>query len=533
MSDIPLSLYSNSQNEDQTLEIHSEILEPLSHSQQISRFEIPHKNLLDADSQLIWKVFWDKQNDGTDHRTDGSLNALPFQDAGLLSTIHRARLYVDGVIISELNEVGKFLTLKNNFRPHEVKVEKHDLFSYADHNLENIGGKIAPKIHKIKSTTADRSIGREDANYLVECSVRLGDIFGVLEGAQLDTNSILGKIMIEIDWNVKGKDNNVSYVGTALNGGDIDTAREVRVADPRLILDFLTYNDEVQARMRNVIFSEGGMTIPFKEVALVRKTINAGSSAVENSEDFFIGMTGRAVQKIWLAKVNQAPNLSARTNNNLMGEFRSDLLDDQRWNCKINDLMIFDRDVRSRAEEFNYVEQGGEGQFTCEPSAYERRSFEIHTGYATANDIIISDANALYINGGAGNIPVGVDSPYTRYNDDEASANGQGQYRVLQGAHIKMGDNDGTAGAGDHTLTVANKLMGRKNYLCVPCGKYTSGGTNSASAIRVGSTPIVFTLQYNGANDAETTRRPGTAYFFVEYLKQINIRNGLVKVMDL
>ena len=38
MSMLPKTLLTNTNNEDQTLEIHSEILEPLAHSQNISRF---------------------------------------------------------------------------------------------------------------------------------------------------------------------------------------------------------------------------------------------------------------------------------------------------------------------------------------------------------------------------------------------------------------------------------------------------------------------------------------------------------------
>ena len=541
MSLLPQTLLNATTNEDQTLEIHSEILEPLSHSQNITRWEIPHKNVLDSDSQLIWKVYWDGMNlpGGIDHRTGTTLSALPLMDTGLYSTLGRARLYVDGVIISELNEVGKFLTLKNNFRPHEVKVEKHDLFSYANHNIENVGGQISPHIAKIRKSTGDRSLGLESEDYEVECSVRLGDLFGILEGAQLDTNSIMGKIMIEIDWNAKGVRNNVSYIGTTL-GANTEGAnagvREVRIADPRLLLDFLTYNDEVNQALKQSIFGEGGgLTMPYKEVALVRKTINSGGVNTENSEDFFIGMTGRAVQKIWVQKVNNLPAPTAINQNNLMGDFRSDLYQGQRWNCKINDLMIFDRDCKSRAEEFNYIEQGGEGQFTCSPGEFERRDHSVNNGYVADDNLIVAEAVGLNTNAGANSKPVGVDSPYTRHTQDLPGADGQGQYRVLQGDPLNLGV--GATGADANNYTVAQKLMGRKNYLCVPCGKYGSTGTNPASAIRVGSTPIIFTLQYtanlNTTNDPNTTATPGNVFFFVEYLKQMNLNNGEIRVADL
>ena len=51
--------------------------------------------------------------------------------------------------------------------------------------------------------------------------------------------------------------------------------------------------------------------------------------------------------------------------------------------------------------------------------------------------------------------------------------------------------------------------------------------------MRVGSTPIVFNISRNGANDADTTQKNGTIYFWVEYLKMMNLKNGQISVMDL
>ena len=204
MSLLPHTLLNSTNNEDQTLEIHSEILEPLSHSQNITRWEIPHKNVLDSDSQLIYKVYWNNQSvnaSGNNHLNGHTMVARPYLDGGLYSLINRARLYVNGVIISELNEVGKYLTLKKNFIPHEVKTEKTDFFSYADHELNvTDAGQIFDDVAKVKPTPGDKELGAKANNFEVEASIRLGDLFGILEGSQLDTNSILGKIMIEIDW---------------------------------------------------------------------------------------------------------------------------------------------------------------------------------------------------------------------------------------------------------------------------------------------------------------------------------------------
>ena len=512
MSLLPKTLLNATSNEDQTLEIHSEILEPLAHSQRITRWEIPPKNVLDSDSQLIYKVYWPKQNgatavggSGADHRTDNTMNALPFIDAGLYSLINRARLYVNGVIISELNEVGKYLTLKKNFIPHEVKTERTDLFSYADHNLEvgdgtSVGGgsvgQIRDKVLKIKRGKGDRSIGTSAEGYEVEASLRLGDLFGILEGAQLDTNSILGKIMIEIDWYQPNNYDNISYVGGTVAEAD----KGIEVKDPRLILDFLTFNDEVTGALRDTIFGDGpGVSMPFREVALVRKTTNSGTVATQVNEDHYIGMTGRAIQKVWIQKVMTQQT----TVNDILGPNRSDLLEDQRWNLKANDLMIFDRDVQNRAEEFNYLEQTGEKQFTCPPTTFEKRDSTVKPGYTVLNDEYQSAEPVWCVNDSPNNTPNVVGN----------------LQRNFPGAVVNYADS--------HV-----KRMGRQNYLSVNCAKY-GNAESQVNALRIGSTPLIFNLQYKGTNDPDTTARAGTLYFFVEYLKMMTLKNGEITVMDM
>jgi hypothetical protein len=502
MSLLPQTLLNSTSNEDQTLEIHSEILEPLSHSQKITRWEIPHKNVLDSDSQLIYKVYWNNQSvngSGTDHLNGATMVAKPYLDSGLYNLINRARLYVNGVIISELNEVGKYLTLKKNFIPHEVKTEKMDFFSYADHDLEvTAAGQIRDKVASVKRVPGDKELGAKANGFEVEASIRLGDLFGILEGAQLDTNSILGKIMIEIDWYLPANNQNASYVGTAVQAQD----KGLEIADPRLILDFLTFNDEVTGALRDTIFGDGpGVNMPFKEVALIRKVTNSGANADAKSEDHFIGMTGRAVQKVWIQKVMNSTN-----ENKLLGPNRSDLLQGQRWNLKVNDLMVFDRDVQNRAEEFNYLEQAGEKQFTCAPATYELRDNSAKPGYVANNDYYVADEPAFQQNTSNNNRPTGDIGPY----DDG---------RYLAGADQNYGD-------------VARDRMGRQNYLAINLAKY--GSRESAlNAVRVGSTPMIYNLQYNGADDADTSALSGTLFFFVEYLKIMNLKNGEINVMDL
>ena len=474
MSLLPHTLLNATSNEDQTLEIHSEILEPLSHSQNITRFEIPHKNILDSDSVLVWNVFMDeeKNNRGADANKGVSQGLM---NSGVYNTLLRARLYVNGKIISELNEVAKYLTIKNQFQPHEVKTEVSDFYSYADNRIECVLGKVNYGDGKVLGTPGSRSIGSKEhaAGYtsIVEASLKLHQLFAILKDAQLDTNNIEGKIMIELDWNrVQNQGTSPGTNSMMVVQSTGTTSVALTVDNPRLILDFLTYNAEVQAGIKASIYGDGpGVNMPFREVALVRKTLVGGTGPI--SVDMNIGMTGRAIQKIWVAKVMEKKVADINLTNK---DCSSDLLTKQKWNMRINDLMIFDRDVENRAEEFNYLQQAGEKQFTCAPSTYEIRSLR----YTTDEDMFADTFNCAYLN-------------------------------------------------------LAKSVMGRQNWLAIPLAKYVKGPESPLNAMRIGSTPIVFNLNYTGAGDVNTSQQAGTVYFFVEYLKMMNLKNGQITVMDL
>jgi hypothetical protein len=308
----------------------------------------------------------------------------------------------------------------------------------------------------------------------------------------------------------------------------------VTIKTPRLLLDFLTYNSEVQAQIKNTIYGDGpGVNMPFREVALVRKTLN-NIGTTKSSVDINMGMTGRAVQKIWIAKVMDIPAGNAELPI-LYGDCRSDLLAGQKWNVRVNDLMIYDRDVDNRAEEFNYCQQTGEKKLTLPPATFEQRVSGVadRVDYVAADDIWkAGTAPLLYLNPtdahaasgskvncptdairyGIGNFMGARNDPIFHYH------NNAGQTK--QGAPVNV-DN------------VKNQMMGHKNYLGINLARYKDGAESPLNAMRIGSTPILFTLERDGTHDQHITGSSGVVYFWVEYLKMMNLKNGQITVMDL
>ena len=206
--------------------------------------------------------------------------------------------------------------------------------------------------------------------------------------------------------------------------------------------------------------------------------------------------------------------------NELLCEVRSDLLQGQKWNVRVNDLMIYDRDVDNRAEEFNYLQQTGEAQYTIPPSMFEKRS----AGQADRPNYVAND-------------DVWVDAVDIAYNN-ETGANNNGSGNLINTPGEPFGDKVGDASRVKQGVAITKAhgrrtIEGRMNYLGVNLARYKAGGDSPLNAMRVGSTPIIFTLTRIGANDAKTTKKNGTAYFWVEYLKMMNLKNGQISVMDM
>ena len=185
--------------------------------------------------------------------------------------------------------------------------------------------------------------------------------------------------------------------------------------------------------------------------------------------------------------------------------------------------MIYDRDVDNRAEEFNYLQQTGEKQYTTPPSTFGIRNAGIGDGgnrVANNDDIWVQDGAVAYENttpanhGGLGNV---VNCPVL----DQDALGDKASVVLNTSTPVNM-------------ARTREQVCGRKNYIGINLAKYKSGAESPMNAMRIGSTPVIFNLNYDAtANDALTSQVAGTVYFFVEYLKMMNLKNGQITIMDM
>lgn len=484
---LPAVLRTNARNEDQSLEINTEIVDALYHSSKLTRFEVPKKNIMDSKSSLIFGLKW------TEEGTPAVDDLRPFlnRNGGGLVFIRNARLLINGRLVANLEEGGKYLSMKNWFKSHDSRVNVFDT-KYGSRSdwsgPDTAEYALAPVIGNQVRTGGDVSISSSGK---LEVEVRLDELFAVLRDNQLPTNLLEGKIHIEIDWEqdttsgATNMSNAVCWAGSDV-AGNVASMKGVEVDNPRLLIDFLTYNDAVEGQLREQM-NTSGMVFRYREVALVRKHLAA---ATYGQQDFALGMTNRAVQKIFIAKTGLGG-----TANQLLQTNRSDMFYKEKWNCRVNNLNIFDRRVDNYAEQFNYLQQAGEGVFHIPPQSYERRSTSATGAVEDCAMLSSTTTQALSVAGTLapfkGNTVVADISPAVNYS-------------------------------------------GHLNYIGIDLAKYRRGEEEVYNALRIGSTPIIFSWDRTASvgGDAEMDGAV-QFYIWVEYLRQMRVQRGVVEVSDM
>ena len=318
----------------------------------------------------------------------------------------------------------------------------------------------------------------------------LEEIFPMLKDIQLPVRFLKDEIRLEIDWE-QDKTKWLYTSGTALAGGSgLNDVGTINISSCVLFLDYITYNPEIDASLEATL-NGTGVSIPFRQTAIITKVLPANLAAGTIKEDVLIGQEGRAIMKLYIAKkypkVLTGKQQDLNQGFNLQGECRSEHLLGQKYNFVVNDLLIYDRDVENPKESYNYFCYTGEKQATCYPDAWEYN--DNYDAQSATNDVLYS-----------------------------VNATNNGDQPILTQASALKG-------------LVKDGIRGQQNWDCVDLSKYGSQ-LNPQNAMRIGSTPIIYRLSRTTENDVRTGGAVSLT-IFVEYLRLFDLRAGELAVRDL
>tara|TARA_R110000822_G_scaffold917_3_gene3957 strand:- start:364 stop:2016 length:1653 start_codon:yes stop_codon:yes gene_type:complete len=537
---IPQVLQQNgSTDENQDTILTTVRLEPNASSQISSVFILPKSgSVLDSNSSLVWSVAWDQFNpaqvlNGAAGPLDQAV--IPKTFSGCLNSIRRARMYVGGRLLFENPDVALIAHIhKLSTNPdHYQEVEDCKLGSQHGVQIEGIVDLILPENRGKYQTGTDGwiasgngvggvanptpAVDRNDqlnrvvgsyslvpvSNFSWEATLLLSDVFPALKHLQLPVKFLKDECRIEIDWETNFNEtlNPVSNVVNALTIGN----QTLSIQNPLLYLDYLTYNEEVEAGL--AMASQNGIVIPYREMNLISKQLPS-SNTTNDSQDIFLGFQGKLLMKIYVSHrfantgvtvVNPtAPLSGVMAYQAFQGRCRSDMGENMKYNLIINDLHIHDAKVNTASQQYSYLSMTAENPIFAFPNSFD------------FNSIYNRTAN----NGGAPGGPAASDISSSNYE---------------VGGRLVADTNNGASAS-----NIRDGIMGTQAFIGFDLSKYgVEGGLNAANAgFRVGSTPIILNIEQDGGIAASRQLLPKQVDVICESIKMLQIRNGMVDVMD-
>ena len=514
---IPNVLIANQSNEEsQNTELNTVRLTPTSFSNNTVNFVLPKLgHVLDHNSSLVWSVSWDDYNPA---RITDDQRVVLKNFSGCLNTLRRARMYVGGRLLftnpdpAQVIHIDKLSTNPDHYEEVEdVKLGSqhgYDLIQganaggqrgvvkmAADVSTNNCVASANPQTPPLNALDNFKRVTRALGSFSTtgtqnaawEGTVLLSDLFPALKGGiQIPIALLTEQVRVEVDFETDF--NEVALLARAT--GAALAGQNISIRNPLMILDYLTYEPVVEAGLREAMAA--GITIPYRQVDQITKVIPA-FTANNNTTDVFLGFQGKLLMKVY-SSVRASNTVAAEDSamNRGNGRCRSRALDQMKFNLLVNDLNIFDQPVDTCSQRYNFLSMAKQFPIYVYPNSYDYNS-----RWNRAGGIGIEDYNAAEVDFGGS------------VND---AANG---------------------GLSDQFCR--DMIAGTQSYIGVDLSKYgPGGGINPANAgYRVGSTPVILQLTYNGGADGNVP--DGTAHtvdVFCESVKVLQMRNGLVEVMD-
>ena len=357
-----------------SMSIHTSILEPIVCNQNVCRFTLERRGILDINSAVqVGAVF---QKDAG----DAAIKHFPPIRTGGHALIKTATLRIGATAIATTDEYGHYQTMMRQFKAVEERCRKDGVLSGCVDGLEpsnledgglqpmNLGwGRNTfghPEVNAIMSETneivsTDTTAGSPEAVTAV-FAVKLSELFPMMRSVQLPLYLIQEPVSIEIQW--AEKDEGVSYIREHPGGGASSTSGlKIATTQVKFLADYLTYSDDRMAEMGAQVMSEDGLQMPYNDIILTSTATSqtahpgAGGPPVRTDVNREIGLSSRVVKSIMWSDRVLAP---ADAREQLLGVYRSDAYcQPDQFNLRINDRLMFNRPVENEAQKNNYLAQ--------------------------------------------------------------------------------------------------------------------------------------------------------------------------------
>ena len=474
MSMLPSSFQSIIVPDVDTLDIKSEVLDPITITDNLVVFQLPKTGTLDAGSMIqLGGVL-------TDASQEGSV-FYPI-DTGINSFIQSATLKIGNKVLTQTQDHAHLSTMMRKFKTPDERAFKDmprqgtcgDRFGvnsdarivYRDMEVDSSGNLTVPEY--IKPTASDSTTP--------VFSIMLSELFSAFKNQQIPLFAIKDNVYIEIVLNTQY--DNIGDIGKICCVDDSLSASgaQVNISKPnvKFLYDGLYYSDVKSNATMEQALSPKGLTYLYEDVLETFASIPAGVANQPQLIEREIALSGKSVRSIL---VSDKPTDDYTV---LQGIYVSrDQVKPSTVNLRINDQRMYDRGL------------------TSAPRKYDELSFAVGQ-------------------------PLQVPSQLYSYDVDTDSTGTVNQNSffvgVIEGHSLVAVNNDGILQGSDIRATSHYNGF-----------DLTKGSLNTFdNSTVVGVKPILFEKTYDRGQDADNQNRE--LRIFSSVLKTLTIRDGVAMV---
>tara|TARA_R110000737_G_scaffold39731_6_gene59777 strand:+ start:12 stop:1445 length:1434 start_codon:yes stop_codon:yes gene_type:complete len=345
----------------ETMNIETSQLDPIVINQNLCRFVLERKGILDVGSVITMSV----------HPTDDTADKkcfLPIK-TGCHALVKKALLKVGTKVLATSDMYGTHQTIRRAFKTNEEKSQK-DFVKNGTHDVfepDNAGvGKYQMKdvIYAAAGTagTIDPSVQITVSE--TECpvfSIRLSDLFPMMRNVQLPLYLMNEPVSIEITWNTQT--DGAASLGKMLSfqsGFAGTTGAKIGTDNVKFLADYLTYEDERMSQTAKLVNSDTGLVMPYEDMIVTNTNVPAvapaptGTTVSTQHITRDLGLSGRNVRQIL---VHDRPQIGGGVAaNTLLGQYNSAAFNvPDSYNWRINDQTVYSREVRLEARKSNQL----------------------------------------------------------------------------------------------------------------------------------------------------------------------------------
>lgn len=284
----------------QTMEVDTEVLDPVVNNQNFCRFVVPNKGILHSFSKITLCV-------------NTNVNATFPTNIGVHSLIQRATLRVGTAVVAEIDDFNHYMGYKSIFIHNPINYEREtyttsrimNLDMYPKNNtaapslVNGSGYALFTKMANAVDFTDGESADLQPQHELIVAnapvfSVALADLFPMLKEHQLPLYLIQEQISIELHFQSAASLGRCVF--NAATGETTGTIHTIDLTETKLVADYLYYTDgDIMAR-----FQEQNKTTPisydYPDYRLNKRTYTDAQLQAGSTLD--IGGAGRVVRKI-------------------------------------------------------------------------------------------------------------------------------------------------------------------------------------------------------------------------------------------